>query len=164
MKKGTYTAKDAANQGRIDAGPIEALVQRWVAQRELAHPTDMAGPGEYLAPCVELAARSKTSLDLILRLNRGEKAWIEFDNADRIVCAIGGGLYGWLGHDELREIYETFDFSHLDLNRPTCEEAVEDFFELAGALKQRQLGALYGVTQSGISRAIKRREQEPVAA
>lgn len=160
--KGTYTAKDAANQGRVDAKPIEALVQRWVAQREHAHPTDMAGPGDYMAPCVELAERTGISTDLILRLNRGERAWIEFDNADAIVCATVGPL-AWIVEPDLNEIYEAFDFSHLDMNRPTCPEVLDEFFELADAMPNRLLGVLYGVSESAMSRAIKRQKREPVA-
>lgn len=156
-----HTAADAAKDGRIAAGPVQRIVQEWVAQREYAHPNDMAATGGYMAPITELAERTKISVDLILRLNRGERTWIEFDNADAIVCATVGPL-AWIVDDDLNELYETFDFAHLDLNRPTCEAVVQELHDLyATRLSKRKVAALYGVNMHTVERALKK---EPVAA
>ena len=125
MKKGQkFTTEDAEVMGYVPAAPISRVMNKWRERQEF-YPTANANAAVELpevGPIQKLAWRSGVGYDLLYRLMTGRKDWVEFDNADRIVIAIDPLL--WLHDDELCEIYWNFDLSHLDLKRPTVEEAL----------------------------------------
>ena len=118
-----FTAADAAKLGYIAAAPISRVMNEWRDRQDEYYTTSNANVDlPEVGPIQKLAWRSGVSYDLLYRLMLGRKAWIEFDNADRIIMAIDSLL--WLHDDELSEIYWNFDLSHLDRHRPTVEAAV----------------------------------------
>ena len=49
--------------------------------------------------------------DTVSVLLRQRNKTIEFNLADKIICAMGGGLHTWRSDPELHRIYQTVDFS-----------------------------------------------------
>ena len=158
-KKGQYTAADAAKAGLVPAAPLRRLIDRWAAE----HPwlddwaNDIDGERMVDAGSTTIIAEATgIHRDTIGKIRWGKKHWVEFGNADRIVGFIDPFL--WHTDPELADIYQSFDFSHLDLGRPTSPEA--DPLLLVDELSDRAAAAALGVSTTVVQ---KRRQSRGFA-
>ena len=159
--KGKYTADKAAKAGLIAAPPIGRAIERWAATQwfnEIEYHGEEAH--QYaLHTSAWLAEKTGIHIDTITKIRSGKKEWVEFDNADRLLCAM---RVPWDSNPELDEIYQTFDFSWLDLQRPTCREA--DPLPLFDGLSARVAATVLGVSGETIFRRRKVLERTMAAA
>ena len=86
-----------------------------------------------------------------------EQNTIDFDTADRILCALEMNDL-WITDPELNEIYETVPLPALDISRPTCEAAAESsreaLQELVDSIGIGQAARTIGVSDVTIHRAL----------
>jgi len=145
--------------GYIPAAPIARVVEQWAMENWwLDHRAkELTGKGT----TTSLAEFVGLHEDTIRHLRDRKNEWMEFDMADRIVTYIDPWL--WRRDDELREIYENFNFTHLDIARPTSRQA--DELALLNGVSDRAAATILGVSQSALNRQRKvRRKRERAAA
>jgi len=151
-----FDARNAEKHGYIPAAPVRRVVEAWAQENWWVDERQQQGGGEKLDSYgvnMLLATSIGCHDDTIAHLRRGRNTWIEFDLADRIITYINVRL--WSSDDELREIYQNFDFSHLDISRPTTDE-----LSLLDGLSERLAATVMGVSQSVIHvQRSKRREK-----
>lgn len=96
--------------------PFRRLVERFIEQNSRSTEGDLDDAAMY-NPINQLADATGITTRSITRIRR-ESQWIEFDTADKIVCAVAGGQL-WQQDPELRELYYAADLVSLDQAKPT---------------------------------------------
>lgn len=113
----------------VPAGPIARIVDRYCTEADMSI--------TILEDLLEMGEGA------LMKACNGSKDWMEFDTADRVITFIDPFL--WRHDEELSDIYQGFDFSYLDLHRPTSEEA--DELPLLDCVGSRHAAAVMGVSQ-----------------
>ena len=150
-KKGQFTALDAVKNGVVPAAPVGRVINDWAARHWWL---DEQADGVKKERMVDIGSTGVVSaatgihVDTISKVRSGKKEWIQFDNADRIVTFIDPFL--WHSDPELADIYQNFDFTHLDLGRPTSPEA--DPLRLVVGLSDKAASVALGVSITTINR------------
>lgn len=158
-QKGSFTAADAVMAGLVPAGPIGRAIARWCDENWwMDEDAKAAGRGTTDGCLSRLGSFTGIHPDTLRKVRYGQKEWLGFDNADRVITFIDPHL--WRDDPELAEVYQSFDFAWLDLQQPTCPEA--DPLSDLEFLSDRLVGALVGVSQSTVNRA-RRHRREGVA-
>ena len=130
----------------IPVAPIARVVNERIAILERDPAIRAAGMGgigakdqlEILSAYERVALAVWPDLDkpsavrMLWRIRECYYATIDFDVADRILCALGLPWL-WLADDELREVYMAANLRFLDVIRPTCEATQEQFLAEARA-------------------------------
>jgi hypothetical protein len=102
----------------IPVAPIKRLIEQWSEKElDLREVLGPRGAGNALGNLGKIAELTGFSASYIKDLRAGRTEWIEFDNADKIVCALFGPLL-WHDDDELNTLYQDFDFGPLDTKKP----------------------------------------------
>lgn len=146
-KKGQYTALDAVKNGVVPAAPVGRVINDWAARHWWLdeHPYDFKKEGMVdIGSTGVISDATGIHVDTVRKVRYGKKEWIEFDNADRIVTFIDPFL--WHSDPELADIYQNFDFTHLDLGRPTSPEA--DPLRLVVGLSDKAAAVALGVSST----------------
>lgn len=158
-----FTKEQAAKQGWIACPPIREVVGEYLddARREMGASSCWQLNDGGIDPVTRLASCSGVSADLIYRIVGTDKAWVEFDTADKLVCH-SVGADQWLLDDRLRDVYLDFDLSHLDLQKPTSPDS-DGLLTLAEILPVKQLAALWGVSGPTMYRHVNNRREAVVA-
>lgn len=155
--KGDLTLDKAMKQGYVPAAPIARVIDNWARENwwmdEQAMVTSAQGRNQEEGATGRLGNFVGLSQDTITRIRGGKKEWVEFDNADKIVTFIDPFL--WHRDPELSDIYQNFDFSHLDLTRPTCDDGLSEL----DFLPSRQVAAIYGVSHDMMNRTRRKKKE-----
>ena len=123
---GSFTDLDAHRQGLFPARPLVRVIKMWqqenawmdIEVRDKRAKGDGYGLDGTLSELGHAVGIDKSTLRKVVMY---EKDWIEFDNADRLVCFIDPML--WHTDPELSELYREYNFANLDLSRPTHPDA-----------------------------------------
>lgn len=113
-------------QGLFPATPLVRIIKMWqeenawmdIEVKDKRKKEDGYGLEGTLSELGQAVGISKTTLYKMMML---QKNWIEFDNADRLVCFIDPML--WHTDPELSDLYQSYNFANLDLSRPTHPDA-----------------------------------------
>ena len=146
-KKGQYTALDAVKNGVVPAAPVGRVINDWAARRWWLDDPAVDVKKERMVDVgatAIIAVATGIHVDTVRKVRNGKKEWIEFDNADRIVTFIDPFL--WRTDPDLAAIYQGFDFTHLDLARPTSADA--DPLRLVVGLSDRAAAVALGVSST----------------
>lgn len=162
MQRGeTLNRASAMQRGLVPREPIARVIRNWVAANWWMDEHNNIPSARELGSLARLAEFVGLHEDTITDILRGRKNknWLSFDNADRIVTFIDPLL--WHCDPELREIYENYDFSTLDVISPTCEAAdpLNGLEDLTG----RQAAAVLGVTRDLVLDRRRRQKQQLAA-
>ena len=100
--------------------PVAAILRGWIEQQDWDPFGSSAGnfrvQGYPCSPIKRMAHESGVSEDILWKV-KADKKYIDFDHADRIICAINPFL--WHSDPELSAAYQEFDLARLDRYRPT---------------------------------------------
>lgn len=120
----------------IESEALRPVVQEYLDNYKTAEVPD-SGRWKLvpLSPVSILAGEVGMPERMLRHLLAGTYQTIEFDRADKLLCAMGYGVMGWLVNEPLREAYYSADLAHYDRKRgvpkPTeeriCEECGNDF-------------------------------------
>ena len=155
-EKGKYTAADAVKNGVVPAAPFGRVIDQWVSEHWWLDDRAENLDGERMVSggaVAVLAAATGIHRDTLRKVRAGKKEWLEFDNADRIVTFVDPWL--WRTDPELSDIYQGFDFTYLDLSRPTSPEA--DPLKLVDGIGVKHAAAILGVCKTSVFRYRKQR-------
>lgn len=147
--KGKYTAEDAEKQGRFPAALVAKVIEIWCTQNWHMDYEAMVNDHDDNEGAIKRLSRfSKVSFDIIDKIHRGKKKWVEFDNADKLVTTVDPLL--WHLDPDLSEAYQRFDLVWLDIQRPTCPEV--NPIHLFDGLSDRTAAAVLGMAPNIVSR------------
>lgn len=117
-KREKQYVSETAGAGFIPAAPVHRIIQEWVTRQAFEPASDgRKGSVQQLGPVKVLQFR--TGLKDLAKQVSGNRRWIHFDVADKIISAIDVML--WHTDKDLREIYQSFDLERLDKKRPVTK-------------------------------------------
>jgi hypothetical protein len=133
------------NRGYVRAEPIARLLREWIASDETN----------------SISALSFRVHDqgggLLYRIINGQRQWLHFDVADRIVVSVIGGS-GWHDRDYLEEEYQKVNLLPLDIINPVSEKVgkriVCELREAQAKVGQRRLSAATMVNRATLRRLL----------
>lgn len=131
-KQDPWSEKRAASYGWIEAAPVITALRRWHdAQSDVVDTPSRSGANQHrrgdksfvptLSPVERLAFMSGVSkwvIEKILYGSADRKKWIDFDEADALICAVD--VFLWMTDPDLHRAYQRFDFTCLDRKRPVA--------------------------------------------
>lgn len=153
--KGKFSEELAIRKGMIACQPVSRLLNMWLEEQ-------YDGDGQIKPKRAEVSALTglveSTGLyiELFWRVSRGEKEWIKFDQADKIICHTYGPL-AWVTEPDLNDLYQSFDFTYLDLRNPPTPDADGLLTLHSLGLRPGLLARMYGVSYAVLHRYLKDR-------
>ena len=105
-----------SRKGCVPGGPFARVMLEWL-EKESQEIEDDPFDNLCVSPMVRLKESLGMDINNLRKIKNGNREWIGFDIADKIVAVCTDGL-GWRNDPELRAIYKAFDFDWLDQKKP----------------------------------------------
>jgi len=104
----------AGRRGLVPGRPFGRVISDWLIKHDKDNDT--------ITSFDQLAAEMKMDPSNLRKIRDGKRSWIGFDVADKIVVVcLGAG--GWRDDSELSHIYQSTDFTWLDMKKPCAVAA-----------------------------------------
>jgi hypothetical protein len=103
---------------RIPAVLLRPVVQNYLDKYQTAETEKIGNWTSTMSPIVILADEANMPERSLRYLLAGTFETIDFDRADRLLCAMGLGVLGWLEDPELRHAYYAANLSVYDEAQP----------------------------------------------
>ena len=121
----------ASRSGCVPGGPFARVLQEWCDRYEQRLAAEMGVSVELLreqnygpdsqSPMSRLAEATGIDISNLRKIKDGKREWIGFDTADKIVTRVDE--LSWGMNEELKAIYQGFDFEWLDRVHPCVRVA-----------------------------------------
>lgn len=149
------TRDEACKWGRIEAEPVLKHVRSWVEREEGARAK--AGDTRGGAGVYALAQGSGVHRDTIDRYIRGDRTWMEFQIADKLIAFINPFL--WHCDPDLRRCYQEFDFKYLDMQQPLSANGDGLLDRVAAGEPVTEIAEEFGMSAKAIYASLRKRER-----